>query len=126
MVPQTTRHFIFASKVAACAQAEELASNRVDSLVWIDPECLIVNPPSLFKLGPGLDAAVRPVHIKSIGLLKDEPLNGYWERIYHLTDRRDPGMLVETFVDRQQIRAYFNSHAFAINPTLGLLREWAG
>ena len=32
---------------------------------------------------------------------------------------------VESYVDGQRLRAYYNSHAFAINPGLGLLRRWA-
>jgi hypothetical protein len=125
VVPERIRGYMFAAKVAACAQAEALADSKLQSLVWIDPECLIVHPPSGYRLGKDFDAAVRPVHIKNIGLEAKEPLNVYWERIYQLTGRKDSKMFVESFVDRRRLRAYFNSHAFAINPSLGIMQEWA-
>lgn len=31
---------------------------------------------------------------------------------------------VESFVDQEHIRAYFNTHAFAINPAKGVLQSW--
>lgn len=35
----------FASKVRACSQAETLAGPQLRSLVWFNPQCLIVAPP---------------------------------------------------------------------------------
>ena len=75
------RHYYFAGKVCASAQAEELATPGVRSLIWIDPACLIVRPPLLFDLGQSFDAAVRPVHIRNVGLPPGEPLNGFWKKI---------------------------------------------
>ncbi len=79
----------------------------------------------MFDLGQDWDAAVRPVHIKNVGLAADEPLNSYWERIYQAAGLQASRLTVETFVDRQQIKPYFNSHAFSINPALGLLQDWS-
>lgn len=124
-VPDRMEGYFFGAKVAACAQAENLAAGQLQSLVWIDPECLIVRPPAGFELGPDVDAAVRPVHIKNIGLGVDEPLNAYWEKIYQSTGGKSPELAVESFVDRRCIRAYFNSHAFAIKPSQGLMQAWA-
>jgi hypothetical protein len=114
----------FAGKVRACAQAEEAAAGRVRTLVWIDPACLIVNPPRLFDLGKSFDAAVRPVHIKNVGLLAGEPLDGFWQKVFELAGVNDVRATVDTFVDGHRIRAYFNSHAFAVNPSRGLLGKW--
>ena len=36
----------------------------------------------------------------------------------------DVGVRVESFVDRQILRAYWNSCTYALNPALGLSREW--
>jgi hypothetical protein len=122
-VPDTVRDYYFADKVYACAMAEKMVSPSVRSLVWIDPVCLVIKPPLLYDLGLEFDAAVRPVHIKNVGIIAGEPLDTFWEKICE-TVRLDDIPSVETFVDGLRIRSYFNSHAFAINPSRGLLRMW--
>lgn len=123
-VPDAVRDYIFADKVYACAQAEALAMPDVQSLVWIDANCLVVNPPVLFDLGDAFDAAVRPVHIRNVGVLASQPLDDYWKAIHAAVGVSDVAMTVESFVDRQCLHAYFNSHAFAINPAEGLMHRW--
>ncbi len=123
-VPETVRHYYFADKVYACTQAEEMATKDIQTLIWIDPACLVINPPLLFDLGQSFDAAVRPVHIRNVGLAHTAPLNGFWKVIYEAAGVKDIQTTVETFVDVQIIRSYFNSHAFAVNPSLGLLQQW--
>ena len=123
-VPDTVKHYFFADKVYACAQAEALATMKVQSLIWIDPSCLVIKPPLLFDLGQSFDAAVRPVHIRNVGLPPTEPLDGFWKKIYKAVGVKDVQTTVEIFVDVQRIRSYFNSHAFAINPSKGALSQW--
>lgn len=123
-VPDIVKQYYFADKVFACAQAEEMVSPKVQSLIWIDPTCLVVKPPVLFELGHSFDAAVRPVHIRNVGLPPEEPLDVFWQKICETVGLDDIQQTVETFVDKQRIRAYFNSHAFAINPAKKLLRRW--
>ncbi len=114
----------FGGKVCACARAEELAPAGTHSLVWIDPACLVVQPPSLFELGDDYDAAFRPVHIRNVGLPPSEPLDAFWKGIYNSVGVADIQVTTESFVDGVRLRAYYNSHAFAINPALGLMEEW--
>ncbi len=123
-VPATVRDYIFGDKVYACAQAETMVTPEAQALVWIDSNCLVVQPPVLFALGVAFDAAVRPVHIRNVGLLASDPLDEFWKTIYATVGANDIASTVESFVDRQHLRAYFNSHAFAINPQKGLLRRW--
>jgi hypothetical protein len=123
-VPDTVRDYFFGDKVYACARAEAMATPEAQSLVWIDPTCIVVNPPLLFDLGAAFDAAVRPVHIRNVGLRATDPLDEFWQKIYATVGVNDVTSTVETFVDGQRLRAYFNSHAFAINPQKGLLRRW--
>lgn len=123
-VPSAVRDYLFADKVYVCAQAEAMASSNVQSLIWIDPSCLIVNPPTLFALGAAFDAAVRPVHIRNVGQLADEPLDDFWRAIYATVGVNDVAMTVKSFMDTQRLRAYFNTHAFAINPAKGLCARW--
>lgn len=123
-VPEIVKHYWFASKVYACAQAEEMAGAEVRSLIWLSSDCLIIKPPILFDLGSSFDVAVRPVHIRNIGLLATEPLDGYWKKVYEIAGVNDVEAAVESFVDSQHIRAYFNSHALAVNPSKRLFRQW--
>ena len=140
IVPDALEGYPLAAKVYACARGEDRVreTGRVRSLVWIDPGCLVLNPPVLFDLGeagPGrgargepegahFDAALRPVHIRNVGLPAGAPLDGYWQKIYEAAGVREIGEAVEAFVDGERLRAYFNTHAFAVNPERGLLREW--
>lgn len=124
-VPGAVRHYLYTAKVAACARAEELAGPGVQSLVFLAPENLIITPPLLFDLGGAFDVAARPVHIKNVGLDVAEPLDGFWEGVYRAVGVRDVPITVESFVDAQHIRAYFNSAAFSVNPSRGLFRQWS-
>jgi hypothetical protein len=116
--------YLFGKKVAACARAEELAPAGTRSLVWIDPACLIVQPPALFVLDADCEAAFRPVHIRNVGLPPSEPVDMFWQGIYATVGVEDVPSTVTSFVDGQLLRTYFNSHAFAINPRLGLMHLW--
>lgn len=118
------RNYPLSEKVFACAQAEEMASSAAQSLVWLNLDCLIFNPPELFVLGEDYDAAFRPVHIRNIGSLANEPIDGYWLGVYEEIRVREVPYTVESFVDAQTIRPYFNTHCFSINPTLGIMRTW--
>jgi len=123
-VPDTVKHYWFAAKVYACARAEELAAPEVRSLVWLSPDCVIVNSPLLFDLAPSFDAAVRPVHVRNVGLPATEPLDDFWRKVYETVGVYDVQDTVESFVDAQRIKAYFNSHALAVNPSRRLFRRW--
>lgn len=123
-MPDTVRHYYYADKVYACAKVEEMAALDVRSLIWINPVCLVIRPPRLFDLGQSFDAAVRPVHIRNVGLPPAEPLDSFWKGVCEAVGVDDIQTTVETFVCGQRIRSYFNSHALAVNPSKGLLRRW--
>ena len=79
-------NYPLAEKVFACALAEEMAAlEGVQTLIWLNPDCLIFNPHALFVLRDQYDAAFRPVHIRNVGSLTNEPLDGYWQRVYEDT-----------------------------------------
>jgi len=122
-IPDNLRRYYYGDKVFACARAEELFP-EAGTLIWIDPACLVVNPPIEYLLKEQNDCAVRPVHIKNVGLHANEPLDIFWKKIYEICSVKDTGSTVETFVDKSLIRAYYNTHAFAVNPAAYLFRQW--
>jgi len=124
-VNDAAKHYIFSSKVSACYQAERMASTATRSMIWMDTNCLIVQPPLLFDLGDSSDAAVRPVHIRNVGLTREDPIDQYWRGVYSAIGVDDLSGAVDSFVDGQHLRPYFNSHAFAFNPALGLMCKWS-
>jgi hypothetical protein len=123
-IPDKISHYLFVEKVYACAWAEEHSTSEVRSLVWIDPACLIIQPPVLFQLTYGTQVAVRPVHIQNVGLTTDQPLDNYWKYIYQIVGIEDVTTSVRSFVDQRDLRSYFNTHAFSVNPAKGLLHRW--
>ena len=121
--------YAFAEKVYACARAEEMAGPDVRCLVWLSLDCLIVNPPVLFDLGPApgvaaANAAFRPVHHQNVGSPAQEPPDDFWREIYRALDVGEMPYTVESFADAQTLRPYFNTHCFAFNPVTGLGQAW--
>jgi hypothetical protein len=114
----------FAGKVNACANAESRVKSEADQLVWISPDCLVVGEPRELVLGSHHDAALRPVHIRNVGLLVGEEPDKYWQGIYAAVGGSMTEVELETFVDQQRIKAYFNSHTFSIRADLGLMKRW--
>ena len=101
-----------------------MAGKGVCSLVWLSLDCLIVNPPLLFNLDPSADAAFRPVHHRNVGSPAHEPLDDFWRGIYRVLEVNAMPYTVESFVDGQTLRPYFNLHCFAFNPATSLCRTW--
>jgi len=117
-------HYHFVTKTLACSQAEAMASPQIDSLVWFNPQALVIQPPELFDLRPGFLAALRPVHIRNIGSAADQPLDTFWRTIYERVGLQETPYTIHSFIDGQSIRPYFNTHIFAVDPKVGLLQSW--
>jgi hypothetical protein len=119
----------FAIKVFICANAEALAGSAYKSLVMLSLDCLFLNPPFLFDLNPHQnasrsDSAFRPVHHRNIGSLAAEPKDPFWQAIYQELEVVRTPFTINSFADKQELRPYFNTHCFSINPALGLAQMW--
>ncbi len=117
-------HYPFVTKTLACAQAEAMATSDVHSLVWFNPQALVIQPPVLFDLSPFFLAALRPVHIRNIGSAVDQPLDPFWRTIYDRIGLQEAPFMIHSFIDDQLIRPYFNTHIFAVDPKDGVLQSW--
>jgi len=112
------------SKVYTCARAEEMLQGNCESMLWIAPDCVIVNTPSLFQLEGKFDAALRPVHITNVGSLAEGSPDAFWKGVFHAAGVDDVQVTVESFIDCRILRAYYNTHVFSVSPALGLMHEW--
>jgi hypothetical protein len=122
------RRYWFSLKVHAGARAEELAGPEVRSLVWLAPENLIVQPPLLFDLDAPQNAraaaAFRTVHHSNVGSPAQEPLDAFWATVYQSVELDEAPYTTRSYIDDRELRPYWNTHCFAIDPALGLLRAW--
>lgn len=118
------KRFPFAGKVTACAQAEGKIEDKDITLVWISPECLVVNPPRKHILFPPRRAAFRPVHIQNVGSAWEEPMDEYWKEIYQSVELDEAPYPIESYLDQVKLRPYFNTHTFSVDPAAGLMERW--
>ena len=123
--PQHMAQFAFGDKVFACAKAESMAGASVKTLVWMDPGLIVIMPPLLYDLDPPYRAALRPVHLQNIGLSKTDEPDAFWQKILETAAARQIKMTVASFVEGAQLQASFNMHAFAVDPSLGLMQKWS-
>jgi hypothetical protein len=121
--PEPLSSYLFGHKVYACAQAEALAP-QANSLIWLDAASLVVQPPRLLDLGSTYDAALRPVHIRNVGIPINAPLDEFWRSVYQVVGVPDISIGVESFIDPQRLRAYFNTAVFAVRPDGGVFHRW--
>jgi hypothetical protein len=119
-------HFPFLDKVLACAEAEELLQGKSEIIVWMDVDALVLKEPAEFCLGKNKKIAIRPVNLRNnVGLPADADADPYWKKIYDYTRlRANKVPVVETLVDKQEVRAYLNCAIFSIRSDLGIFSEW--
>jgi len=126
-LPTEARSYPYAYKAYAAARAEALVADSADTLIWLDAEIVVLGSPTALLLDAEHAVAMRPVYLRNaIGLAPDQPVDAFWAAILadnHLKAAQLP--VVETEVDGQKVRGYFNCGAIAVRPSLGLFREWA-
>ena len=124
-VPEEALKFPFGGKVYAATAAEALAATQADVLVWMDSDTLFANEPSVMTLKENVSLGYRPVMLKNISSLYDEPVNAFWDFIYERckTPKEHIFPLLTT-VDRVQIRPQFNAGIMSVRPEKRLLRTW--
>jgi|GEM_PF-73231 len=121
------RDYPLAVKAYAAAQVEKRVGDTAGTLVWFDPGTLLLRSLDAYRLDGNCQAALRPVSLHNrIGLTPGEAPNRYWEPIYQanaLDYRSVPTM--ETVVDEVPIQPYYNCEIYSVDPTAGILTEWA-
>jgi hypothetical protein len=123
---QTWRRHGPMNKAYASALVEPLVEQRVETLVFLDTDVLVVTEPVGLAL-TSEEAAVAPIaqwRVGQIGQLVDAPLTPYWEMIYTACGASIPDWSITTTIDRRPMLPYFNSGVVAVRPPRGLFRQW--
>jgi hypothetical protein len=124
-VPEEALGFPFGGKVYAAAAAESLASNEADILVWMDSDTVFVGEPAGLALKENVDLGYRPVMLKNVSSLYDEPLDAFWGFIFERCDTPVNDLFpMLTTVDGVRIRPHFNAGILSVRPKAGLLQAW--
>ncbi len=124
-VEETALRFPFITDARAAALAEDRARTRADILVWLSANTLVLQEPGHFFIPENKHLAYRPVHHTLVGSPCDEPPDGFWKKIYrhcHVPD--DHIFPMNTHVDNNIIRPYFNAGILVTRPDDGLLQFW--
>ena len=118
-------HFPFADYVTAAAIAEGLAQAETSFLAMMATDTLVLQTPSACLLPAGKSLGACPVHLKLLGSGYNDPIDEFWSLIYrHCQVDLEQVFPLQTIVDEQLVRAYFNAGLLVVRPERGLLRAW--
>ena len=113
------------NKTYAAAFLEEQLESRVQTLVMMDSDTLIVDEPKELELSAGQSVAVRPVDRVNVGSPYDEAASLFWREMYKASNAdADAIWSVMPTIEKTRIRAYFNSGVVAVNPQKAIFRKW--
>ena len=118
-------HFPFADYVTAAGIAEGLAQAETRFLTMMATDTLVLQTPSACLLPVGKSLGACPVHLKLLGSGYNDPIDEFWSLIYrHCQVDLERIFPLQTIVDEQLVRAYFNAGLLIVRPERGLLRAW--
>ncbi len=118
-------NFPFADYVTAAGIAEGLAQGEASFLALMAAETLVLQTPSACLLPGGKSLGACPVHLKLLGSAYNDPIDKFWGLIYqHCQVDLERIFAMQTIVDEQMVRAYFNAGLLVVRPERGLLRAW--
>jgi hypothetical protein len=110
------------NKVYACAWAERELDQ--DVLVFVDSDTVFLQEPSELLLGADWLVASRPVGSRNAGSRGEGDRNeSNWQRLYEAVGATARPW-VETVIERERIRAYFNTGLIAARREAGVYGAW--
>ena len=117
--------FFFAADIRAAAIAESMAVGKTDLLAWLSSNTIFLKEPVDFLLGAGKNLGYRPVHHTNVGSLYDKPLDAFWSQVYAYCDVPEERVFpMQTHVDSNVIRPYFNAGIMVVRPDKHLFKAW--
>jgi hypothetical protein len=126
-VPPAAKAIPFAAKAYATAQLERGLERDVDTLIWLDPESVLLGPPEGFVLAQSESVALQPVFLlNNVGVPAGAEFPRYWTRVFEEVGVEPQAVPeVRAGVDDARIRFYINCGAIAYRPSRGIGRAWA-
>jgi hypothetical protein len=109
------------NKIFVCAYAERALDEPL--LVFVDSDTVFIGEPIDLDLPEDTDVALRPgdaIRMNSQGTM--DPIDSYWQRVFHDRDLSDVPFVVTELGRR--VRAYFSSGIIAVRREAGIFREW--
>ncbi len=125
-VNKEMKNFPLASKVAAAKRAEEISlKKKINNLIWLDSDTIILDFPSEFILNNDESVAYVPVHHKLIGNNYDKRVDNFWKELFKRI-AVDEGNLfeMETADGKDKIYPYFNAGHLSVNPRDKIFKKW--
>jgi hypothetical protein len=117
--------FFFAADIRAAGLAESTATGKTDLLVWLNSNTIILKEPHAFMLRDDKNLGYRPVHHTNVGSVYDTPLDPFWTLVYKYCNvPEDRVFPMETHIDGQKLRPYFNAGMLIIRPDKKLFKAW--
>ncbi len=116
----------YMTKSMAAGAAEVYATGKVDQLIYLDVESLVLNDPSIMALRTNKKLGIRPVDIQNIGLAWESPIDDFWANIYRfLTVTEQDIFPVIASVESIKLKTYLNACLLTVIPENGLLQKWS-
>jgi hypothetical protein len=117
--------FFFAADIRAAQIAESTATGKTDFIAWLGSNTIILKEPKAFILEDDKSLGYRPVHHANIGSVYNTPLDPFWTLIYGYCDVPDDRVFpMETHIDGQTLRPYFNAGILITRPDRNLFKTW--
>jgi len=123
-IPEKFAHIPYHEKTLAAGFVENGYLKFCNRLIWADIDTLFLQfPQELTMLN--LPLACRPVDLKNIAGLYEEPLPAFWNEIYNCCSVSTDNLFdVVTTIDQQKIYSYFNAGCIVVSPEYRILSLW--
>ena len=115
----------FSYKVFAVSALQDFITPLPTTIIWLDPSAIILQEPGLLGLEDRRHIALRPVHVKNVGLRCDEEIDTYWSHIYNTVEVEHGDLYsVKSYVDQADLYPYYNCGIYEISPHSKVLSMW--
>jgi len=115
----------FAYKVFAVSALQDFITPLPTTIIWLDPSAIILRQPSLFDLKDRRQLALRPVHVKNVGICRDDAIDTYWSHIYNTVEVEYGSLYsVKSYVDQEDLFPYYNCGIYALHHHGKVLSMW--
>ncbi len=123
-IPQKYQAIPYFEKTLAAGEIEHRYLTKCKRIIWMDVDSLFFQfSDELLNLNKPI--ACRPVDLKNISCLYNEPLDSFWQEIYGNCSVRTENLFkLVTTVDEKEIYSQFNAGLLIVEPRYQVLGLW--